>query len=369
MGQCSDLIQFRLSPIQHLIANQIPATDLPLPPHNFTYISSYQSVETGILVSSLNIMDPFQMLRNYNRKGVVVFLQVLYKVILYNWLVLKRRGWQLLNYNDVIPITFCQAASITHKQDTNKWHRLCVGALIAFNQIVTMMVLSLVTVKMIIEQPDRSVTTIPEMVEQNVPIYVEWALKDCAIKNGYFRLNPGQERYTNESLWTQSEQDYKTAHLVDMTLEKYFLASATNIDEKEGDRFYPLEEIFSSAPGVYVLPKNSPFTEILKNVVIRSNEAGLRYFWITKELHERRLNGFRNFPKKIEIGKSEPRKWKFHQLLFALVEWVMGLIGAVLAFIGEQLVFSYQRKVTSRREVKERKETLKRILEKYKDII
>lgn len=367
MNTCLRIFEMQLSPTRHLLVNKIPFVDIVAANETFDMVFHRERYELGVLVSLMRVDNVWTLMKLYNQRPLFSLLLLLCEVVLFNWFVLRRRGWQLFAYNDVVPMTYSQAAAIIHRRGLRRGARIFIGTLLLFITLVTAIVSSTTVSKFIIHLPDRSIQTIPQLLQRKMPIY-KGLSSFCTINMGRYRFGDTLPTL-NGSVWGEGKGGSgKVAVVVEMTLQEFLLKSAANVDENGREKYYLLDEMVLSRPGVHLFPRNSPLSDVYRRMSARAFEAALSTRWARQQMDGGGNGDFRNFPLKLRFGKFEARPWPVSRVLYCLTIWVLGLGVAVVAFVLEHVVVWWGRKreaVQRRERRRNRSERLRRIMGKY----
>lgn len=299
-----------------------------------------QKLELGVLVSSHRLDTKWDL-----RVVLAFFTLVIFTMFLYNWLVLRKRGINLLTYNDILAISLNQSAASVQTKTKLRGQRFFLGTVLVFYFVMSVIYISYIITQHMSFVPDRTVKTIEDIVKRNMPIALQHS---CLINRQEFKDIPIK---VNTSLILDfNRYPIKRAMLVEMLEIEQYLESANNLDEFERRKFYLLEERVFVYPTMYVLPIHSPFTVKLKETFVRIHETGLTNRWISEELYMRKELSFTHFSK-LRYAKNDPRPLELVDFTFPFLLLSFGLIISGIVLVIEIVYDLWKRK-------KERKEYL-----------
>lgn len=325
-----ELWAMRLKRTTNLIVNIVTINNNTIS-DKFERIFIYKMDNLGILVTSNRIENAWELMLNYFRYSPIFSVLVLVQILLLNWWILRRSGWQLLAYNAAIPWALSQPGRI--ECERRRGARIFSGAIIWFDFIIWLHVLSTYTSKSIAFLADRSITTRQQLLEQNIPIYTDSANKYNLEYMGYDKKFLDRVEIYNGSLWEQKSCRYKCAYIEDMILLEHILNSATNLNEYGEEKYYKLKELILSLPLVNLVPANSPFKRVSMELLSGINESGLESHWIKEMLFKEKSHGLKFFKTDVKYDKFVPQRLQEICCVFILLG--IGLALAGVAFVGE----------------------------------
>lgn len=333
---CFSKFTRQLSPLSDLLINRLavgPSTNL----RRFDKIWLQEPYQMGVLIPSHGINNTWWFMQMWSRGGFCHIVILIITTVLYNALFLNKQGRRLLDYNVIVPLGMWQSVSNILAREGRFAARVFLASVVIFNYLLSLFVVCMITTKNIVFMPDRSIKTVPDIIQHKIPIVTQSA---CIMKLGKY---PVGDSYTEQttSLWEMERSAQKKAYFVEMTMQKLMLTTANNVDEEERPKYYLLDDLYVSMPAAFLLPANSPFTEIFRNTKIWSHEAALATRWAVEEVYVKKQYKFHLFPQpRIRHGKSEPVQMKIINLGYAFIILLLGIAVAVGVFCGEILIVS-----------------------------
>lgn len=333
---CNQLFEMQLDPVKHLAANRFPYNKVT-GSAQFDHLQAFEFYNVGILVTSNRMENVWMLMEQYFTSVHYLPLSIIVNVILFNLCVLGRRGWCLLRYNSVIAITMSQGTSDVQRSHQRKGARTVIGAIVVFNFLLAQFVCCNFTSKLMQFIPDHTINTFDDMMRERVRIFAELPLT-CVLSHGDYELPKAfmnRIEMTNESLWTQEKVVPRSAYIVEMKVQERFLASGTNRNEYDQDKYFEIRDLIVSVPLINLFPVNSPFSRVFEMLNLHFYEAGLIEYSITQELAINREGGFKFFGADIRYSKAEPRPFTWEQIQFAFIILVIGWGVSCLGFLME----------------------------------
>lgn len=329
--------EFPNLPVTHLIANKFPFVNSVA--NSFDMVSAKSSYNLGILITSRRIECPWKLMKIYfSPLYLLVNIPVVFTtVVLFNRFILQRRGIHLFEFNDLAYLYMYQSANFEHIRG-RKLARIFVATVLSYCFFMVSILTCFLTSQMVAYIPDENIRTIDQLMQVDMEILTEFQMKFFVIEEG-FGLPKGFEkriRVSNLSLWSLEETRPKTAYIVDMELQKYFLESATNLNAYGRAKYYELDHLIVSLPFFYILPHNSPYADHLEKILSNVDAAGLMRYWLTMEFRPHNVPHYKQFPSETKNIQSVLQSYK--QLKFIFAMFGIGLGISAIVFIGEILV-------------------------------
>lgn len=321
--------------------------------------------QMGIFVTQLPIEITWQKIPRY----LIHYLFAYLLMVVYNILILRRRGIKIFKFNFVFLIALSQPVANLSKRVRRPAAFLYVAGSLLFYFIVAIFYMSEIIVFYLSYTPDRSIKTLEDIKEHRIPLKIltnchMWQLDDLA-----------DVSVSNSSVFIVPVTDIKIAYAVEVYMPELFnviLKSPSNINEEEQERFYKLDHFYHFKPVLHILPRNSPFTESLRKVYIHMHEAALANRWMMEEMHNNHKE-FRFFAQHLEFSKLEPKVLSFRQVKAAFVMMFIGFTASFLVLGGEILMHRYKEmKKRNRQEIeveKQRQKVLQGVMEFYHYLI
>lgn len=334
IGTCKGLIEFDFSPVQHLIANRYPVNEFSNS-RRYDQVQTLENYEVGILVTSNRVENLLGFINVYFESGHFLALVMLIELMLFNWFILRRHGWQLFKFNYVIALSFLQSTTITRRHHKRKGARILIGAIIVLNFVLAQFVNCIFTVRLMDFIMDHPINTLKEVSDRNVTVYVEDPSNCFGVTNGtkiLMKIFP-KLFICKGSLWKINETEPYSAYITNMKLQKRLLESAANVNAFGKERYYKINELLVSMPLVTLLPAHSPFSHYIKELNFRFFEAGLLEHLITYELATNKYEGFNFFSHNIKF--VNPLPLTASEMAFAFVFLIIGHLMAFVAFLVE----------------------------------
>lgn len=315
-------------------------------PFEFIYLPA--RYEEGVLVTSLPLNN------TWNLKVVLIhFSLVLIIMFLHNLIFLRRNSWlDLFAFNGVLAISLSQSTSLVQRKSRLIGSRVFLGAATLLFFILSIFYITFIITYHMSFVPDHRIKTMRDVEENKIPIKT----RTLCILN---------EKTTDIWNWNHSQGKEKVAYIEDMLQIRIMLTSATNLDEYERKKYYLLNKLHKSMSFSLVTPLNSPYGKLLKDMVIRNHEAGLRARWLQEEFQVKKKFGYRHFPEKILYGKSDPRPYKLNDMAFPYLLLFIGLSMSAICVVVEIVVHYYSEKRRITKERKREEEFWNRIFERY----
>lgn len=325
-------------PMYFLLLNKCPY--MKFPGKEFDLVDSKKTYNLGIFITSRRIDDIWDLIGIYFSPSYVIGygLSIACLTVLFNWLILKRRGLELLNFNTVVPISLGQSVNLWHTN--KKFYRLFIITVVWFFYLLVAIFNCALTSKMINYMPDERIRTINDLMAKNISVSGPVIIKQIVSREGFGMTDEFLRRIeiSDMSMWSWTVTRPKSAYVVDVELQKYYLDSATNLNEYGRAKYYKTDHLIVSLPFFYYFPLNSPFSEEFARLISHISSAGLENYWLMKEFRQGNMPYFKRFATDTVI---ESIAQDFDQLQFIFLILCFGLGFSCLVFAIELVVYYY----------------------------